>query len=210
MGHTRLVAAVAAGALATTLAAGSVGAATLVQFARNAGHVNGIVASRTPRPGALVPLRSDGRFSPAVIPQRTVLGAGQTVTGVIGGSVAATAAGQQLSATASLFPAAPRSIVAATVGIDATATENAACNGTVDAPSAPPGTLCIYLATDQLAGVAQDCNPGPFPNCNAGDGSYAVAYQPVNNAEHGFAVTWTARAAGVTTLYATWAYTAPQ
>jgi hypothetical protein len=37
-------------------------------FARNAGAVNGIKASRTPRAGYLVPLAGDGRFPQAVVP----------------------------------------------------------------------------------------------------------------------------------------------
>ena len=36
------------------------------KFARNAGAVNGIKASREPRAGALVPLGADGRFPPSV------------------------------------------------------------------------------------------------------------------------------------------------
>jgi hypothetical protein len=37
-------------------------------FARNAGAVNGIRASRTPRAGYLMPLAADGRFPQAVVP----------------------------------------------------------------------------------------------------------------------------------------------
>jgi hypothetical protein len=37
-------------------------------FARNSGAVNGIRASRTPRPGYLVPLGADGRFPQVVVP----------------------------------------------------------------------------------------------------------------------------------------------
>lgn len=37
-------------------------------FASNAGAVNGIKASRTPRPGELVPLGADGRFNADVLP----------------------------------------------------------------------------------------------------------------------------------------------
>jgi hypothetical protein len=37
-------------------------------FAKNAAAVNGIKASRSPRPGSLVPLGSDGRFPQAVLP----------------------------------------------------------------------------------------------------------------------------------------------
>lgn len=41
---------------------------TRVVFANNAGAVNGIKASRKPKPGKLVPLKKDGKFPDSVIP----------------------------------------------------------------------------------------------------------------------------------------------
>jgi collagen triple helix repeat protein len=42
-------------------------------FAKNAGTVNGIGASRTPKPGKLVPLGADGKFPGSVIPGKITL-----------------------------------------------------------------------------------------------------------------------------------------
>jgi hypothetical protein len=70
---SRLVIAVAAVALALPLIGSPVGDAVgakkakeRTSYARNAGAVNGIKASREPRAGALVPLGEDGRFPPSV------------------------------------------------------------------------------------------------------------------------------------------------
>lgn len=41
-------------------------------FAQNAGKVNGIGASRSPKPGRLVPLRANGKFPDKVIPVQVV------------------------------------------------------------------------------------------------------------------------------------------
>ena len=72
----RLAIAVAAVALALPLIGSPVGDAIgakqakqtkkTANYARNAGAVNGIKASREPRAGALVPLGEDGRFPPSV------------------------------------------------------------------------------------------------------------------------------------------------
>jgi len=47
-------------------------------FAKNAGAVNGIQASATPKPGELLPLGSDGQFPSSVIPQPASGGGGGT------------------------------------------------------------------------------------------------------------------------------------
>ena len=57
---------------ATSLGAGAADAVRVALFAKNAGKVNGIKASREPRPRRLVPLRADGRFPAAVIPRGAV------------------------------------------------------------------------------------------------------------------------------------------
>ena len=72
----RLAIAVAAVALALPLIGSPVGDAVgakqakqtkrTANYARNAGAINGIKASREPRAGALVPLGADGRFPPSV------------------------------------------------------------------------------------------------------------------------------------------------
>jgi hypothetical protein len=44
-------------------------AVPLALFARNAGKVDGIAASRKPKPGMLLPLGSDRKFPPSVVPE---------------------------------------------------------------------------------------------------------------------------------------------
>jgi hypothetical protein len=210
LAHNRFAAPLAIG-LAAGLLIGvpAVDAAQQVLFARNAAHVNGIAASWSGKPRTLIPLGQSGQFAQKVIPHQTVLVGGQTVTGVVGGTFTATTANQVFSASASIFPAAPRVIAVTTSGVDNTAAENPFCDGTVDKPTAPQGLLCVYLATDQLVNVVQDCSPGPFPNCASGEGYYSVFFDPVNNSKYGFVLKWTAKAPGATTVYGAWAYTAP-
>lgn len=77
MPTTRLVAALGGAALLLVLLAASPagGAAgrSIAAFARNAGAVNGIKASRTPKPGRLVPLGRNAKLPSSVVP--TVRGA---------------------------------------------------------------------------------------------------------------------------------------
>jgi hypothetical protein len=57
----------------TALAAGPAGGAarrTIAAFAANAGAVNGIKASRTPKPGRLVPLGRNAKLPASVVPSR--------------------------------------------------------------------------------------------------------------------------------------------
>jgi hypothetical protein len=53
---------------ATPLGHAAVNAVKVALFAKNAGKVNGIKASRTPTPGKLLALGSDGRFPASVVP----------------------------------------------------------------------------------------------------------------------------------------------
>ena len=72
MRKTRLIAATAGAALAlVALAAGPAGGAarrTIATFAANAGAVNGIKASRSPKPGRLVPLGRNAKLPASVVP----------------------------------------------------------------------------------------------------------------------------------------------
>jgi hypothetical protein len=200
-----------AGALAVGVAIGIPGveAASKVYFAQNAGTVNGIRASRSPQHNQLLPLNNSGRINPKVLPPYSNwLSGGQTVTGVIGGSFTATAANQPFTTTAS-FPIASRtSIAVENTGILGSAQENPYCSGSETSPTAPQGILCIYPASEQFLNVAQDCTPGPFPNCTKGEGVFKVSFQSIQGNRNGFAVTWLANAAGQTSFYGTWAYTA--
>jgi len=68
----RIIAALAGAALAlTAIAASPAGGAarrTITAFAANAGAVNGIKASRTPKPGRLVPLGKNAKLPTSVVP----------------------------------------------------------------------------------------------------------------------------------------------
>jgi len=57
-------------ALLTVSSAGEAARRTVSSFARNAGAVNGIKASRTPKPGRLVPLGRNAKLPAAVLPLR--------------------------------------------------------------------------------------------------------------------------------------------
>jgi hypothetical protein len=204
-----VLAALAGVGLGALVAGPGIDAAQRISYAVNAGTVNGIGASRTPKANTLLPLDNKGQVDPKVLPVATVLGPGRTVTGAVGGTFTATAANQAFSAAASIFPAAPRPIAPAQAGIDESTAENPVCTGSLAAPTAPPGFLCVYLNTDQAVNVAQDCSPGPFPHCATGQAVLRVGYDPIYSAQHGFAVRWTSAAAGTTTVYGVWAYTAP-
>ena len=54
----------------------------------------------------------------------------------------------------------------------------------------------MYLSLDQLQNVAQDCSPGPFPSCAAGEGFLRASFTPVFDGSHGFGITWRAAAQG--------------
>jgi hypothetical protein len=68
--RTRIIAAGAVLALAVVAASPAGGAArrSITSFAANAGAVNGIKASRTPRPGRLVPLGKNAKLPASVVP----------------------------------------------------------------------------------------------------------------------------------------------
>jgi hypothetical protein len=57
-------------AVLTVSSAGEAARRTVSSFARNAGAVNGIKASRTPKPGRLVPLGRNAKLPAAVLPLR--------------------------------------------------------------------------------------------------------------------------------------------
>jgi hypothetical protein len=70
--RARTIAALAGAALAlavlTASPAGGAARRSITAFAANAGAVNGIKASRTPKPGRLVPLGKNAKLPPSVVP----------------------------------------------------------------------------------------------------------------------------------------------
>src|SRR5687768_17210399 len=91
-------------------------------------HIKGKVKDLTYTKNA-----ANARFMPKVIRP------GQTVKGVIGGRIVATAAGQEVAWSASLPAAAPVGLTDATVTIDGVDEASGECPGTSTNPTAAPG-----------------------------------------------------------------------
>jgi hypothetical protein len=66
------------------------------------------------------------------------------------------------------------------------------CTGTVDAPTAPPGVVCVYR---QSSTNAEDLEGRATPT--------------IAGSRFGFEIAWGAPDVGPTSVHATWAYTAP-
>jgi hypothetical protein len=125
-----------------------------------------------------------------------VIPSGQTVTGEIiydghaSGTIQSDRAGAQLPGLA------PVALTGSTVNFASGASDNdATCTGTVAAPTAPPGKVCLYL---------QAATTGINPSSIAG----GVGFLP----SRAFWISFTASTTGDNVdmlLYATWAYTAP-
>jgi len=128
----------------------------------------------------------------------SVVPAKRVVSGVVGGGCVAFKAGDVCATTASLFPNAPSNVDDARMGVQGGTLENPYCAGDIASPRPAPGYLCIY--------------PNPAESVNVGqtsDGLIDIDPHPVYNGRRGFKITWPARAAGSTQLYAVWAYRAP-
>jgi hypothetical protein len=130
--------------------------------------------------------------------------AGVTVTGRIYQQSVATAVGQLFVINVNLPGIAPVPLDDAHVNFAAdnstnTTDDDKTCVGTFSNPSAPPGTVCIYLGNqiglDTLAGHAW-----------FDDGQKQYAFYVQGSTTSG---TTTAMANGQASLYASWAYTAP-
>lgn len=136
---------------------------------------------------------------------------GKTVFGVIGGDFEAWDVGQTFFAYASLPSFAPVSLTGLTVTVANTSAvsdcsgvsclsaeeqeQSSACQGSVSAPSASPGRVCIYpLYRANSVGVT---GYAFSPSSSPGAGRF------------GFSVGWATENAGDTYLEAVWAYTAP-
>ena len=133
---------------------------------------------------------SAGGSSGGVIPS------GQTVIGEIIYDGHASVDVQSDRAGAQLPGAAPVALTSATVNFASGANDNdATCTGTVAAPTAPPGKVCIYLSSASVGVPASSI-------------SGLVGNLPTRS----FWVSFTATTTGPNVdllLYATWAYTAP-
>ncbi len=193
-------------------------------FAKNAGAVNGIRASRTPRPNRLVPLNRQGKLPVSVIPASARVPGPAGERGPAGSAGAAGPAGRSALAplqsgerifgvyamqgpapnlwTGVTFPipaAAPvdsRHVVLA--GNDVV--DGAGCTGTAADPVSAPGFVCVYptqsVGTETGFGWGVDCACGD--PAATGDGS-----------RFGFFVQVNGQAPGLMTSGGTWVYTAP-
>jgi hypothetical protein len=67
------------------------------------------------------------------------------------------------------------------------------CTGSVEAPSAPPGWLCLYPVNVQ----------------NVAAGTLRATALPAGSSRHGFFVRWRNSGLGLSGIRMVWAYTAP-
>ncbi len=205
-----------------------VGAEGPVSLARNSYALSGFKLSPTGKqPNSVVPTNAKGKF-----PQRTLdlskIPWGTTVTGVVGieftnpqncGSSpaftysATSRACQNTFGAGVSFPLqAPVPLKAAKVGILGGLNENGECSGSFNAPTAPPGYLCVYPGKTGSAAEYFDRSEADIFNISRnGDGAYAVEVYPLtgNAAKHGFRIAAQGAIQGAAKFYGTWAYTAP-
>jgi hypothetical protein len=124
---------------------------------------------------------------------------GATVTGAFGfaGTVADPAAtGNDLEQVVSLPGTAPSDLTDGTVNFGpsvSAADADPACAGNAGAPTAPPGKVCLYLATAAGAGTAVE----------------GLAIPGLAGSRAGFAVHAVSATAASTGAFGVWAYTAP-
>jgi hypothetical protein len=122
----------------------------------------------------------------------TPLQSGETVYGTVGTQVWAPAAGIETAANAQLPLPAPVALTDATVTVDG-GEDTTTCTGTSSNPTAPPGNVCVYPYSQFNADTVRGWIWG------AGDGSV----------KWGFQLSWVSGVADDTSVFATWAYTAP-
>jgi hypothetical protein len=137
-----------------------------------------------------------GYFTSAGASANSVIPSGTTVIGQLSYDGHASSAVQTDSVLVDLPGVAPVALTDATVNFARSASDNdATCTGTVAAPTAPPGKVCIYLS-----------------NSSAGTPASSISGVSATLATRGFVVLFAATSSGPNVdqfLTATWAYTAP-
>lgn len=222
--RTRAIALVTACAAASALTVGGVSIAATSVKKPNIVKIGGVKIASTPTPRALLPLGSNGKFPPSVIPTR--MAPGQTITGMAGGTFLSRSgnparttkdsagkvspspqAGDTNGVVGSFPIGLPHDLDPADAGIVGGDNEIAECDGTPEKPTAPPGFLCVYIdfgsQVNVFTGATQD------GTIVTGEGNSSASVLPINTGRHGFLLNWTAAAPGLSTLTAIWAYTAP-
>ena len=190
---------------AIKLPAGSVGTKQLHTSAVTSAKVkNGSLARRDFRPGELAgaqagppgPAGKDGQPGAAGRSALTTLQSGETVRGVVGAEehVDTANAGTSFGMTETLPIPAPQPVSSGDVLLDHYSDSPDRCTGTVSAPTAPPGIVCIYI------------NDGSSINAEDPEG---LATPTPDGSRFGFELRWAAPDIGQTAVHATWAYTAP-
>jgi len=144
-----------------------------------------------------------GPAGPAGISAIDPLPSGKTVHGVIGFGFTATAGNQHAEIDQQLLVPATAALKDADVYISlsgftssggitpTTADTNAGCTGSVTAPTAPAGKVCVYIAAGQNSAGIQGLGVGPA------------------GTPYGFKVSWDSQTSGRSFAEAVYAYTAP-
>lgn len=166
----------------------SLGVTDLASKARGARGARGVAG----RPGPAGAQGGKGDTGAAGRSALTPLQSGEIVYGTVGAQGRVTGVGIETGANASLPIAAPVGLTDATVTVDG-GENTTTCTGTVAAPTAPPGNVCMYPYSQENATTLRGYIWG------SGDGSV----------KWGFQMSWFSLAAGDSWLFATWAYTAP-
>ena len=136
---------------------------------------------------------SQGPAGPQGSPAPSIIPSGKTVIGAAGLDTSAPALGEDFGFMFNLPTPPPVPISSVRFGASAFVTAayvSNLCTGTISAPTAPPGMVCIYLST-----------LGNVKNISADD------WYPFSSGA--VLVTWFNVTAGDTFLYVSWAYTAP-
>jgi hypothetical protein len=202
---------------AVLIAAAGVGEATgAVKAVQNSLRVNGIKASKTPKPNQLLPLNSKGRFPASVLtlsgdPKTTYTGV-ISVEGTAPGAIdeygyGATLAQPFYVGTSITLPYAAKGIESGDASVQGGGIENPGCEGTFEKPTAGPGLLCIYPGHEVDAEADIDANAAEILNIlKNGEGAIDATPYMINGGKQGVRLEVRAAAAGPVRFSATWAY----
>ena len=183
------------------------------KLALNAKHVNGISASRTPKPHKLVPLSGDGSFPASTI--NPDAGKGRTYRGVFAvegtapvGTDPAVAANTFFIGGGLSLPWSSKVLEPGDAGVIGGGLEVPDCEGSFENPTAPPGKLCIYPGLEPIGDVSAD-EADILNVLKNGEGALEATPWIIAGGHLGVRVEVQAAAAGRVKFAATWAYTAP-
>jgi hypothetical protein len=201
-----------AAAVGVTQAVGA-GSKPDARLASNAKKVNGIAASRTPKPNKLVPLTIKGVFPASTINPNA--GSGRTYRGVIAvegtapvGTDAKTPATSYFVGDGITLPWTTVAMEPGDAGVVGGGLEQPDCEGHFGNPTAPAGKLCIYPGNFS-GGEINDDEADVLNVLKNGEGALEATPWIVGSGHLGVRVEVQAAAPGRVKFTATWAYTAP-